>query len=970
MLADAPEYDSWQAVTIRQLETSYLEALEQLVAHHRALRDYPAAIKYARQYLVIDELAETMHRSLIDLYMTVGDRAAGQRQYEQCALVLERELGVSPLPETQAALQAAPPPRPAISLAVQPSLDLPLIGRAAALDQLKSAHQRQRRGGVILLHGPPGIGKTRLVREFAQQQSDKNLVLAGANYSGGQTLPYHPLLQALRTSFDLRDLWASVPAVWLSELLPLLPDLRAIFPDLSAPLPAAPGQAQARLFAALTQTLRALAAQVPLLLCLDDLHWADEGTLGWLQFLPSHWEDAPLVVLATCHTPSAPVLAAVRRALIRAGRLAEIELAGLAVDDVQRLLSGLAVRPSAALVERLHGISGGNPFFVLEMARELQERSQIGEPPAELPLPTTVREAILARASYLTPIARQVLEAAAVLDPLLDDALLQHTSARSAAETADALDELLAHQFLQINQGPTNHGQLAFPHSLMQLAVNRELNPWRRKLLHRRAGDELARTQPHNAATLAHHYTEAAAWELGITYYQQAAAQAAQAAAYDTALELIHRAFDLLPHLPRPEAVRLSLLRQRLALQRVLVRLAGWQSDANEVLCMATAARDDHAQLDALQAQISLHVLQSDFAQIEVTAAQALALAQKMGDQVAEASIRQVLGWHLADALGRSVEGLAHLQEACRLAEAAGADDVLYQVLCNLAFAQRAEGQCLAARGSALRALALTTYHPGAAPQPAFADAQRELGEANAYLGHWQEALRLLRPLLDLYQTLDDPWNYGAVLHNYGLYCTGIGLHDEAITAMRRLVALSKAVGLPAESDYGIWHRAGLARALLAAGETVEAGELLANLDASKLKPSRPYLAWVRATAKYQLAIGDTAAALAILQPAVDWWRRSASLHDVDVLLLLAQSALATGVRSLALAAVDEATARLAGSDMARHLLRLHATRYAVTSNPADLAAFQAELTRQANDFSDPQMRAVFVAWVRGKSAH
>jgi hypothetical protein len=88
------------------------------------------------------------------------------------------------------------------------------------------------------------------------------------------------------------------------------------------------------------------------------------------------------------------------------------------------------------------------------------------------------------------------------------------------------------------------------------------------------------------------------------------------------------------------------------------------------------------------------------------------------------------------------------------------------------------------------------------------------------------------------------------------------------------------------------------------------------------------------------------------------------------VLLLLAQSALATGVRSLALVTVDEATARLAGSDMARHLLRLHATRYTVTSNPADLAAFQAELTRQANDFSDPQMRAVFVAWVGGKSAH
>jgi hypothetical protein len=948
----------------------YLTVLEQQVAYHRSIGDYPAAIKYTRQYLAIDELAETMHRSLIELYMTVGNRAAGQRQYEQCALVLERELGVSPLPETQAALQATPPAQPAINLIVQPSLDVPLIGREAALGQLKSAYQRLRRGGLILLHGPPGIGKTRLVREFALQESDNNLVLAGANYSGGQTLPYHPLLQALRTSFDLREQWDSVPAVWLSELLPLLPDLCSALPDLSAPLPAAPGQAQARIFAALTQTLHALAAQVPVLLCLDDLHWADEGTLGWLHFLGNRWEDMPLVILATCHTPSAPTLAAARQALLRANRLVEIELTGLGIKDVGHLLSGLTVPPSADLVERLHRISSGNPFFVLEMARELQERGQIGEPPLDLPLPATVREAILTRVSYLTPIARQVLEAATVLHPLLDDELLQHTSARSTVETSDALDELLAHQFLQINQEPTQHDQLAFAHSLVQLAVYRELTPWRRKLLHRRAGDELARIQLHNTTALAHHFAEAAAWELGISYYQQAAAQATQASAHETALELIQRAFDLLSQLPHPEPIRLGLLRQRLLLQRVLVRLDGWESDANEVLRLAAREQDDDARLDALQAQISLHVLQSDFSHIEVTAAQALALAQQIGNQVAEASIRQTLGWHLTDALARSTEGLAHLQEACRLAKAAGAENVLYQALCNLAFAQRAEGQCQAARDSALQALALTAYQPGAAPQPGFADAQRELGEANAYLGRWQEALSLLRPLLDLYQTLNDPWNYGAVLHNYGLYCASIGLHPEAVTVMRRLVALSEAVGLPADSDYGIWHRAGLARALLAAGETVEAGELLATLDTSALKPGRPYLAWVRAAVEYQLATGEAESALTTVQPAVEWWRRSTSLHDVDMLLLLARAALATGDKAQALAAVDEASARLAGSDLVRYLLHLHATRYAVTSNPADLAAFQAELARQADGFKDPEMRAVFIAWAGDKNTH
>jgi hypothetical protein len=187
---------------------------------------------------------------------------------------------------------------------------------------------------------------------------------------------------------------------------------------------------------------------------------------------------------------------------------------------------------------------------------------------------------------------------------------------------------------------------------------------------------------------------------------------------------------------------------------------------------------------------------------------------------------------------------------------------------------------------------------------------------------------------------------------------------------MRQLVALSEAVGLPAGSDYGIWHRAGLARALLAAGEIGRGGRAAGRPWTSKLKPGRPYLAWVRAAAEVPAGRRRRGGALAIVQPAVDWWRRSASLHDVDVLLLLAQSALAAGVRSLALVTVDEATARLAGSDMARHLLRLHSTRYAVTSNPADLAAFQAELARQADGFNHQEMRAVFIAWAGGKNAH
>jgi predicted ATPase len=87
---------------------------------------------------------------------------------------------------------------------VQPSLALPLIGRAAALSQLHQAYERLRGGGLILIHGAPGVGKTRLLNEFASQQAGQTAILAGGSYPGSEALPYHPLLHALRGSFERR----------------------------------------------------------------------------------------------------------------------------------------------------------------------------------------------------------------------------------------------------------------------------------------------------------------------------------------------------------------------------------------------------------------------------------------------------------------------------------------------------------------------------------------------------------------------------------------------------------------------------------------------------------------------------------------------------------------------------------------------------------------------------------------------
>jgi DNA-binding SARP family transcriptional activator len=374
-LPNAPEYESWRQETARQLQRRYLDALQTLVAQETDDGRYPAAIQYARQYLTEDELDETMHARLIGLYAAVGDRTAALRQYEQCALILERELGVAPLPETRAAGQPLHPPLQP----TPPTLDPPLTGREAALRQIETA-VAQGHGRLILLSGDPGMGKSRLLRETLARWAGAALV--GAAYPGGEALPYQPILQALRAALAERDWWTAVPPIWIAELSPLLPELAPPPPN----LPLDPAQAQARLYEALAQTMTAFAARAPLLLALDDAQWADPATLGWLTYLAANPPPAQFALLAICRAQDLADLSPLRRAFARAGRLTEIEVTGLTAVAVQQLLAYLSPAPPPDLVARIHEATGGNPFFILEIARDLQESGQLSPPPDNLPL--------------------------------------------------------------------------------------------------------------------------------------------------------------------------------------------------------------------------------------------------------------------------------------------------------------------------------------------------------------------------------------------------------------------------------------------------------------------------------------------------------------------------------------------------------------------------------------------------------
>ena len=249
--------------------------------------------------------------------------------------------------------------------------------------------------------------------------------------------------------------------------------------------------------------LTGIAERRPLVLILDDLHWADRPTLLLLSFVLRGGRPAPLLVLGTYRdtevgrrTPLAAALADLRRD----GGAERIGLRGLAPGEVGELATAwLGAETAARVAGAVHARTGGNAFFVEEVLRGLADD--------DASVPESVRHAVGARLARLSPEADELLAVAAVLGLVVDAELLASVAGRPAAEVEPLLDELFEARLLLAREGRA----LEFPHALVREAVDRDLNPLRRARLHRAAAAALiARGEERHLAEIAHHLSEAA----------------------------------------------------------------------------------------------------------------------------------------------------------------------------------------------------------------------------------------------------------------------------------------------------------------------------------------------------------------------------------------------------------------------------------------------------------------------------
>jgi DNA-binding SARP family transcriptional activator/tetratricopeptide (TPR) repeat protein len=521
--------DEW-AHEARQAHARRLaDALEQLAA---ATGDRAESIRLTREQVALDPLAEEPNRRLIERLAKAGDGAAALSAGERFAERLRQTLHIPPSRETRALLDDLRRARIEPPAALARPYDTPFVGRLAELERLNASWagvQMHRDRRISLLAGEPGVGKSRLAHHFAAAVLDGGATVLLGRCSEEPLAPFEPYADALSQA-------------GAGETL--------------LPGGADDAGARHRLFEGVDAALTGLA---PLVLVVDDLHWADRGTLLLTRFLLRSARPGPILVVGTYRDTELG-----RRTPLTAA-LAELEpdrigLTGLRETDVATLARELL--GGDGLARRVHARTGGNAFFVEEVLRGLAET-------ARPDVPESVRHAVGVRLSRLGEDANALLAAAAILGLEHDAGALHATADLEPAAAEAALDEVLRARLLR---PASTARRFEFSHALVREAVYDELNVLRRARLHRRAAEALtALGEARHLDEIATHLFEAASTadaQRAAETLVRAGRRAVDRLAYEDAADRFERALEALELAGREEQQGSVLLARGDALLR------------------------------------------------------------------------------------------------------------------------------------------------------------------------------------------------------------------------------------------------------------------------------------------------------------------------------------------------------------------------------------------------------------------
>jgi len=525
-------------------------------------------------------LREDLWGQWITALYRCGRQADALQAMRDLRSALAENLGIDPSPALRALeamvlsqdpeLLAPKPPQAAVRQALPAALDIgervALAGRDVELQMLTAAWTDACLGksGTALVSGDAGIGKSRLLRELARSVGNGAGVVLHGRCDPELAIPCQPfvtcLAEALAASPD--QVLTDVGPRKLGELARIVPDVLQRQPDLPAPLKADPDVERYLLFGAAASLLSALARTGPVLIVLDDLHWADRTTLqlmthltglnlGSLLIVGAHRDseraDGPLVeMLSTLHRNAAATRVTLRGLTPEQGQTVMATIVGSEPDDT-----------AVDLVHRVHGETQGNPFYLTELLRHLLEtdvitrlpdgRCTVRAAPNPADLPNSIREVLRARLARLGEQAASALSVAAVIGPEFDTDLL---ATASAPDEDSLLDLLEAAQRAALIQPDHTAGRYRFAHVLVQHTLYVDLSPARRTRAHARVAAGMETLGGHEPGELAHHYLAgmtAATTDKAVHYARAAGEHALAVSAPNEAARWYSAALNALP---------------------------------------------------------------------------------------------------------------------------------------------------------------------------------------------------------------------------------------------------------------------------------------------------------------------------------------------------------------------------------------------------------------------------------------
>jgi len=585
------------------------------------------------------------------------------------------------------------------------------VGRSAELDLLDEALARAADGrpAFTFVGGESGVGKTRLLREFeARARARGARVLLGQCLElGGAQIPYAPIVAALRplarrlADEDGEDL----PQGARNALADLLPELGGT----GSRSDEEPSARQGRLFEGLLTLLERLGRSAPVLLAIEDLHWADGSTRDFITFLVRSAREERICLAVTYRSDELHRRHPLRPLLAELERAAGVDRLALERFDRAELTAQLAgivgSPPSPDLVQRLYGRSQGNALYT----EELLAASEEGD---SWLLPETLRDVLIARVEKLSPAAQAVVRVAAVLDRPATHGLLEAVAGLPPAELMDGARDAVAHQVLVTDAA----GMYAFRHALVGEAIHGDLLPGEDTDLHERIAQALESDRrllgdvadATVAAELACHWKSAHDLSRSLGFSVEAGIAAERVYAYEVAQRQFERALELWSRVPdaeeragvdRAEVLRLAATcanaRGEISRAVALIReaLAGVDAAADPLRAAAlyeqlgnnlrSSGQSDEAfvafdravellpetptleRARVLGTRARAEMLLGDFQQALVTVTHALDDARAVGDEGIEVRGLNTLGFSRA-MLGDEEEGIAILREAYR----------------------------------------------------------------------------------------------------------------------------------------------------------------------------------------------------------------------------------------------------------------------------------------------------------------